>query len=140
MFKFYMTIGDWCGDGHEKSDDFLIESNLPIESVREAHFQIEKATGINIEDICSCYEEDEIDPEIIQELKKLGFHFDNSSGMGDEVTNSEEMARLWVFLLMKADPELKLEFVEETIPSLHFYGYDSQNRHIGSVGYGLFRA
>jgi len=139
MFKFYMTIGDWSGDGHEKSDNFLIESNLPIESVREAHFRIDKATGINIEDICSNYEEDEIDPETVHELKMLGFHFDNNTGMGDGVINSEEMARLWVFLLMKADPQLKLEFVEKTIPSLHFCGYDSQNRHIGSVGYGLFR-
>lgn len=139
MKKFIMTIGDWSGDGHEKSEDFTIESNLPVECVREAHFQIEEATGIKIEDICSAYGEDEILPDIVDRLKGLGFHFDNSTGMGDGIVGVREMARLWIFLLMKADPKLELRLVEDSLPHLHFYGYDEQKRHIGSVGYGLFQ-
>ena len=139
MYKFYMTIGDWSGDGHGRSEDFLVVSNLPVERVREAHFQIEEATGVNIEGICSAFEEDEIDPETVTKIKELGFCFENSSGMGDGIISVSEMAKLWVFLLMKADQELKLEIIEDNTPTLHFFGYDEQNRHWGSVGYGLFR-
>lgn len=138
MYRFYMTIGDWSGDGHNQSEDFLIESNYPVELVRETHFQMKEATGINIEEICSEFEEDEIDPKTVEKIKELGFHFENSSGMGDGIISVPEMASLWVFLLMKTDKDLKLEIIENNTPTLHFFGYDEQNRHWGSVGYGLF--
>ena len=138
MYRFYMTIGDWSGDGHNQSEDFLIESNYPVERVREVHFQMKNATGINIDEICSEFEEDEIDPETVAKIKELGFCFENSSGMGDGIISVPEMARLWVFLLMKTDRDLKLEIIEDNTPTLHFFGYDEQNRHWGSVGYGLF--
>ena len=138
MYRFYMTIGDWSGDGHDQSEDFLIESNYPVERVREAHFQMETATGINIEDICAEYEENEIDPETVKKIKELGFRFENSSGMGDGIISVPEMASLWIFLLMKTNRDLKLEIIEDNTPTLHFFGYDEQNRHWGSVGYGLF--
>ena len=138
MYRFYMTIGDWSGDGHNQSEDFLIESNYPVERVREAHFQMENATGINIEEMCSEFEEDEIDLETVRKLKRRGFHFENRSGMGDGIISVPEMARLWVFLLMKTDKDLKLEIIDDNTPTLHFFGYDEQNRHIGDVGYGLF--
>ena len=138
MYRFYMTIGDWSGDGHNQSEDFLIESNYPVERVREAHFQMKNTIGINIEDICSEFEEDEIDPETVKKIRELGFRFENSSGMGDGIISVPEMASLWVFLLMKTDKDLKLEIIENNTPTLHFFGYDEQNRHWGSVGYGLF--
>ena len=43
------------------------------------------------------------------------------------------------FPAYETDPELKLEIIEDNTPTLHFFGYDEQNRHWGSVGYGLFR-
>ena len=49
-----------------------------------------------------------------------------------------EMARLWIFLLQKADPSLKLEIKDDDIPNLQFCGADDKGRHIGKVGYGLF--
>lgn len=138
MYQFRLTIGDWSRDGHGRSEDFLVISNAPVESVREAHYKIKDATGIDIESICSEYEEDEIDGETVEVLKRMGFQFENSSGMGDGIVNVPEMARLWVFLLQKADPTLELSMVEDEIPTLQFYGFDSLGRHIRGVGYGLF--
>lgn len=139
MYQFYMTIGDWGGDGHEKSENFLICSNYPVERVREAHFRIRAVTGIDIESICSEFEENEIDEDNYRVLKKMGFAFVDHSGMGEQILSPSDMARLWAFLLQKADPELHLEIVEERTPLLHFLGTDSKGRHIFSVGYGLFK-
>lgn len=139
MYQIQLTIGDWSGDGHEKYEAFLVNSNFPVERVREAHFHIEEATGINIEEICSDYGEDEIDSETLVKLKNMGFEFENASGMGEAYISVPEMAKLWVFLLQKADPELQIEIMgDEDIPQLQFYGFDEQGRHISGVGYGLF--
>lgn len=138
MHQFRLTIGDWSGDGHGRSEDFLVISNVPVERVREAHYKIRDATGIDIESICSEYEEDEIDEETVVALKEMGFEFENSTGMGDGIVNVPEMARLWVFLLQKADPTLELSMIEDEIPRLQFYGFNSLGRHIRGVGYGLF--
>lgn len=138
VYKFYITIGDWSCDGHGRSEDFIVSSNMPVESVREAHYKIKDTTGIDIESICAEYEEDEIDEETVGILKSMGFQFENSSGMGEGIVNVPEMARIWIFLLQKADPTLELKIVDDDIPRLQFYGFDEKRRHIGGVGYGLF--
>lgn len=138
MYQFKMVIGDWSDDGHGKHEDFVIQSNVPVEQVREAHYRIEETTGVNIEEICSNYEEDEIDRDVVEQLQELGFEFENATGMGPGITNTTEMARLWLFLLQKADPDLKLTLMDAEVPTLHFYGFDDKGRHIGGVGYGLF--
>ena len=138
MYKFRLIIGDWSEGGHGRSKDFIVSSNLPVEIAREAHYKIKDTTGVDIENICSEYEEDEIDEETVDILKDMGFQFENSSGMGDGIVNVSEMARLWIFLLQKADPSLKLEIVDDDIPNFQFFGVDEKRRHIGSVGYGLF--
>ena len=123
MYQFHLSIGDWSGDGHGRSEDFTVASNAPVETVREAHYKIPEVTEVDIESICSEYGEDEIE---------------NSSGMGEGIVNVPEMARLWIFLLQKADPSLKLEIKDDDIPNLQFCGADDKGRHIGKVGYGLF--
>ena len=114
MYHFYMPIGDWSGDGHGAVENFLVSSNKPVAEIREAHYKISEATGIDIEKICNLYEEDCIQPA------------------------AQDMASLWVFLLMKADPSLKLEIIPQEYATLPFCGCDDKGRHIGGVGYGLF--
>lgn len=138
MFKFRMIIGDWSGDGHEKTEEFIIDSNLPIHLVREAHYKIYDKTGINIEEICSEYEEDELSPVTVEQLRNMGFHFENPTGMGIEAMTPHEMMRIWLFLLQQADPSLQLEIATDEIPNFQFFGFDPKGRHIGSIGYGLF--
>lgn len=133
--RFYMTIGDWSGDGHEKTEDFLVESNKDIQDVREAHFRIRETTGIDIEKICSHYGEQTIPESTAEKLERLGLTLKNG---GRIIDSPEEMANLWIFLLQKADPELTLRLIpEQTYPMLHFYGVDEKGRSIGAVGYGL---
>lgn len=139
MYKFKMSIGDWSDDGHGKHRDFLISSNASVDVVREAHYKIETATGINIEDICSEYGEGQIDLDMAEKIKSLGFECKESDYEEDGVYISHsDMARLWVFLLERTNPMLELQIIDDDTPTLHFYGYDEYGRHIGHVGYGLF--
>lgn len=139
MYSFIMSIGDWSGDGHEKSEDFIVSSTVPVEKVREAHYRIPEATGIDFEAICSNYGDNCIDKQNMKALKELGFQFKDPTGLGDQVMDPEEMARLWIFLLQKADSSLYLQLKrKEELPTLHFYGNDGKGRHIAQIGYGVF--
>jgi hypothetical protein len=131
-----MQIGDWSDDGHGHCEDFFIESNKPVEEVREAHFLIKDKTEIDIEKLCSEYEEAYLLSGTKIKLRNLGYDLNDFEDMDN--VGPEEMARLWVFLLNKVNPDLELELVVDDIPTLNFYGFDDKHRHIGHVGYGCF--
>lgn len=137
MYHFCMPIGDWSSDGHGAVENFLVSSNKPVAEVREAHYKIPEVTGINIEEICNMYEEDCIQPAVMSKLWDLGWEI--KYGIPDaNMPAAQDMANLWAFLLMKADPALKLQIVDEESSMLPFYGYDNKGRHISGIGYGLF--
>ena len=138
MYKFRLSIGDWSGDGHCFHKNFTVASNMPVEFVREVHYKMKERTGIQIEGICSEYEDDKIESEMVQALSEMGFEFGDTIDTNDGAISPEEMARIWIFLLQKTEPTLRLEIVTDDIPTLHFCGVDNHGRHIGLVGYGLF--
>lgn len=134
---FTMTIGDWSGDGHENAVNFLVETDKDLEAVREAHFLIAEKYGINIEDLCD--QSDAIPADAARQLTTIGFDLQkviwDEDDDGCVYMTIEGMADLWLFLLNKADPGLRLHFIH--CPDLHFSGKDENGRHIGAVGYGL---
>lgn len=138
MYKFYLPIGDWSGDGHEQCTYFLVHSNKPVEDVREAHYKIKDATGVDIESMCSEYEENKLTRDTVLSLHELGFPFEKYERVNPAVMGEREMADLWLFLLQKADDDLELSIVVNDTQMLPFYGFDEHGRHIGQVGYGLF--
>lgn len=151
---FKLPIGDWSDDGHGECSYYTIKSNKSVEEVREIHFKIKDSLGIDIESIASEYEDSSIDSDIVEKLFEMGFKefLGTRYGVCLECENEEDeeydsewtitsegMAYLWLFLLMKADSSLKLEFDKTVkIPMLPFYGFDEKNRHISFVGYGCF--
>lgn len=137
MYKFRMSIGDWSDDGHGKHEDFIVDSNVPVQTVREAHFSMKDKLGFSIENICSDYEDSVIDSKTTETIMELGYEFEDVDD-GEAGMDPEEMARLWIFLLQKVDVNLELKIVKDEIPTLHFYGFDEKKRHISHVGYGLF--
>jgi len=42
-----LLVGDWGGDGHEKSESFLVESNLSAEQIEEAYQKGSKILGFD---------------------------------------------------------------------------------------------
>ena len=134
VYQFYLPIGDWSDDGHGRCQQFLVNSNAPVERVREAHFRIKKVTGIDIETVCGKYKETTVKPRVAKKIEALSIPFE----VGDSEVSPEDMARLWVALLQLTDPELQLQInTENSIPMLPFNGCDEKGRHIGQVGYGV---
>lgn len=138
QYPIVLTIGDWSGNGHEKFDEYKYLSNKPIEDVREAHFRIKDATGIDIETVCAKAGCDTLEAPVIERLKELGYELDPYVEETGGVISVDDMAHIWVFLLQKADPELNLEPAFDTFSPIQFYGQDKKGRHIGSIGYGLY--
>lgn len=136
-YRFYLPIGDWSSDGHGKCLNVLVKSNVPVEQVREAHFRIQEATGINVHSFCKDYEDSVVPKAVVRKLNKLGFPFEAEEGEPAHI-EPDEMAALWIFLLQKADPTIRLKEDNEDIPMLPFCGNDEKGRHIDQVGYGLF--
>ena len=92
MYMFYLPIGDVFADGHGLFEKFLVQSNLPVEKVREAHYHIPEATGINIEGICNAYQEDTVEPETAEKLRGMGL-LDVVDG---DPLPVDDMAELWL--------------------------------------------
>lgn len=138
MYKFKLPIGDWSGDGHDKCDYYIVESNKSVEEVREIHFLIKPMLGIDLHEICNDYEDNTIRDEAYRTLKHLEFTaWDDYPQEGYGWVSSDIMAELWIFLLRAVDPSLNLTIVDDDLPMLPFYGY-KDGKHIGFVGYGCF--
>lgn len=96
--------------------------------VREAHFKIKEATGINIESICSEYEDSSISKDLLNELVKFGINIENFDlpYKGEVGVSAENMAHIWITMLNYVDPDLKLA-LNVDLPMLPFYGFDDKN-------------
>lgn len=156
-YTFKMPIGDWSDDGHGQCDYYKVESDVPVEGVREAHFLIKEKTAIDIGNICSEYEKPYLMFEDVCKLLDLGFdktlisdfnekRFEKAKeedepDFYDGNTNgvdSETVAHIWTFLLNKVNPNMNLKIVPDKEEMLVFYGFDEKGRHIDSPGYGCF--
>lgn len=144
-YFFTFPIGDWSNDGHGQCIYYTVKSNKPAEQVIDIHYEAIQKFGINVEEIASEYEDSRIDDETVEQLFDMGFKefienvYDSCLCLwnGDWTIYGQGMAYLWVFLLLKTDEDLKLEFIP-TPPMLSQYGYEKHKRTIGFVGYGCF--
>lgn len=143
-----LPIGDWSRDGHGKCDWFLIESNLPVEEVREAYF---KACDILGEDLsrflCDDPEERTVEKEKFELLKNKGVDISDLVGNWSFIDESYEIvfedtkdfATYILRCLNKlGNKDFAWEILDNDIPMIPFYGVDDKNRSIGYFGYGLF--
>lgn len=137
MHFFKIPIGDWSQDGHGKCNWHLVESNKPVEAVREAFFTaLSKHPKIDPTKIASDYEDSTIDKSVVDELLSLGFtsQYFNGEYYCDELL----LLDIILFFLKLEDNDLTLHLIKDDHPMLNFYGRDKQNRHISGFGYGLF--
>ena len=156
-YTFKMPIGDWSDDGHGQCDYFQVESDVPVEEVREAHFLIKEKTAIDIGNVCSEHQEPYLMFEDVRKLLDLGFNKDLISDFDEELfekakaenepdyyeenadgVDSETVAHIWLFLLNKVNPDMNLKIIPDKEEMLVFYGSDKKGRFIESPGYGCF--
>lgn len=148
MNKHYFTIpiGDWSGDGHGKSRDFVIESNKSLEEVKEIYFQVCEKSGFALDGHgkfapCSEYEEYNITADQAHRLNEIGINlyeiFDDLEFISEicDVIPDEFIELVLAFIRL-GDPELEIKVLH--MPQFQHYGYDEKKRHIGYFGYGLY--
>lgn len=137
MYKFTLPIGDWSDDGHCRCSWYTVQSNVPVEEVREAFFKAKQITHITPENICCNYEDSEIKKEQYLALglpeKNYITYLDYEE---DGYTTGNLFAQLVLDYIMFHNPSITLELIPD-LPMLPFYGYDQHNRHISSFGYGI---
>lgn len=133
LYFIWFDIGDWSDDGHGKTQRYLVESSFPVERVREAHFKSISLLGFDIGDYRSDLDED-VSEKHLKALEAFGI----DATCADDEFASDNALRVWLEVLNKTDPELCLKQTPDPFPSVAFYGFDDQGRHIKVPGYGAF--
>ena len=143
MYDIKFTLGDYSRDGHGQFDDYIVESNKPVEHLRELHFSCIETLGFDIGDMCKDYEDNQLDESIFDILREHNILDDESLYLlqTNEYTieDPDELLGIWLSVLIHLDPSLTLLVkTPDEIPSMHFYGYDEKRRHLNNPGYGLY--
>lgn len=146
MYKFKIPIGDWSGDGHEKTHDYLIKSNKSLQEVRELYFQACEKLGFSLDGNhkltpCNEYHDYLFKLETILSLKEFGVIIteDEVERWTKDFVETEEFCDLILRFIKTQDLNLELEIIpSENFPMFQFYEHDDKKRHIGFFGYGLF--
>lgn len=147
MYKFKIPIGDWSGDGHGQVDYYIIESNKPVQYVRELYFQACEKLGFTLDGHndktpCAEFEDWRFPRETFQELLDFGIKIDDDLKdlilKYENVGGSSGFIEIVLAFIKTQDKELKLIISKNDIDMFQFYGYDKDRRHIGYFGYGLF--
>lgn len=152
MYKFELPIGDWSGDGHGKTEVYYIESNQPVEQVRELYFQACDKIGFSLD---GSYLQTELTPnagyqdytfskETLQALLDFGVKLDDNDIdyiiQQESTDGTELLCDIILKFIQTQDESLELKKLNrDEYPQFQFYGYDKKNRHIGYFGYGLFQ-
>lgn len=72
MNRFYVVLGDWSSDGHGKSVNKFIESNVKLSVLEKAYKDSVKKTGIDFEEICQNYDDNSLPYDIQIKFIELG--------------------------------------------------------------------
>lgn len=120
-----LVVGDWGGDGHERTETFLFDAQSQA-AVVQAYQKGVELVGVDITKFCDEYLDSDIPAAEVQKLIAAGMTEGMIDGNDDGTyyMHHDSFAQVYRFIAMKGDPELRMDPVQaETI-------------HIG--GYGLF--
>lgn len=120
---FKVAIGDWSNDGHGRCEWFRLRAEAStIEEVREAYF---RARGKVPE------------PHHPENFGEKGCPQDLLDKMGVKgLERSEQVAAAVAWFITQGG--VPCELARETeLPTLSFYGYDKEGRHISFIGYAM---
>lgn len=135
VHKITLVVGDWSGDGHDKSATYIIESNLDLEQLSAAYKAGVKLLGTDlVEDTCSDYEDNSFPVEVFNKLQALLVPHKVQLDLDEDYIEAEVEFRVY-------DSEIWVDLILGVCklgnPSLEWSLIDPDaSWHIG--GYGLF--
>jgi len=141
MYKQYLVLGDWSGDGHNIYEKILLQSNHPVDVIQDAYLASCKLTGVDLsEEVCSDYQDSYMSVETFDKLKEYGLTDDIIASELDEdcgyFLGNIEYVNLWIwFVLLSLPEESTLVHIVDEIPNINGYWNKKLNK---SFGYGLY--
>lgn len=104
-----LVVGDYSGDGHDKTQSFFYELSSPIDSLEEHYRKAALATGFDITQYFKEYEDRRIPVETAQMLvDRFGCSFIFEEDEDTVVVFPDEYADCYVAIFNSLDPKVKL--------------------------------
>jgi len=128
-------IGDPSADGHGHCDYYIVKCNKSMNELHSIHTSCKKKLGFEIGDICGEYEENTLNPEILDKLTTAGILAILPECDREEITlgeglSSETVIEIWLTILKKLDDTLVYKIVgDDELPTFN---------PIDHPGYGVF--
>jgi hypothetical protein len=92
MTQLTLIVGDWSGDGHDKTTRIMIESNLTLEDVEAAFKNGSELIGFDFtKECCADYEE----TDITNHIKKIKTLFTKDELKGDRLEEEFDISPHW---------------------------------------------
>lgn len=143
MHRIKVQLGDWSNDGHGQTKDYIVESSVPLQQLREYYFQACEE-HFDISKLCEDYGDSRMTDSDLELFEEAGIRIHPELKKeiledGEAYIDTDQYMDLWVRFMENQDERISLRIVpEEEMPTFHFYGYDEKQRHIGGFGYGIF--
>jgi hypothetical protein len=125
-----LVLGDWSGDGHEKTSVQFFASNLRGSEIQKAYNAGTKIVGFDLsENVARKYGDNSISIENVNKLKELGckvfdnpneYEFDEKKGYSIWTTSFTD---IYLFICKLGNPEFEYEFVFDPTDSINIGGY-----------------
>lgn len=130
MHKITLIVGDWSGDGHEKTKDFTISSSLTAKELEKAYKAGLKKTGLEHDKMCSEYESTTIFKEEYKQFLALDPELANCDSSISDLNDDKnwwsvtpkEFAYMYMIIAKAGNSRLDWS-LEETSESIAVGGY-----------------
>lgn len=124
--KIKLVVGDWSKDGHEKSEDIYIESNLSIKDLTKAYKKGVSIVGLDVQsEVAANYQDSNISKKDLDKLINAGLEIELDEDGDEFYLDENSYSEIWLFVAKLGNPAFEYSFLEA-----------EEQLNIG--GYGLF--
>jgi hypothetical protein len=120
MHRIKLVVGDYSCDGHGRSEDFYILSNLAHKELTSAFYKGEEIIGISFYDQLSEYDTRHLDQHTID---KMAMYFDVYGIDADYWIQPHEYVDYWLQIAKVGNPDLKFDYDDGSEPIIEIGGY-----------------
>lgn len=129
-YKFKIQIGDISGAGHEKSKEYIIESNLASDRLVEIYKKTAENIGYSPSDFCEEYDDNSIS---VDSITNMGLTVDNYTDLYVDDTgyyffSPDDFCKLIIDYIITHNSTVKMVIISDDLPILD----------LGNIGCGLF--
>ncbi len=121
------VVGDWSGDGHEKTETIVFCSNLGPKEINNTYKAGAKVIGFDlIDDVAVDYEDNILRKEHSDQLLVSGFDlssFESGDKDGEFYLYKEDFFKIWIYFLKLGDANFKFSTINTFEVTIGGYGF-----------------